>query len=65
MLPPDGVLLMRVRPCDGPPFALAFTADELEAVFGEVPATQKLGRPFAVTTSTTSPEGAAPAIATT
>ena len=31
---PTGVLLMRVRPFDGPPFALAFTADELEAVFG-------------------------------
>jgi hypothetical protein len=40
MPPPDGVVLMRVRPCDGPPFALAFTADELEAVFGEVRATR-------------------------
>jgi hypothetical protein len=40
MLPPDGLLLMSVRPCDGRPFALAFTADELEAVFGEVRATK-------------------------
>jgi hypothetical protein len=39
MLPPDGVLLMRVEPAGGPPFVLALTADELEAVFGEVRAT--------------------------
>jgi len=36
MLPPDGVLLMRVQPTDGPRFVLALTVDELEKVFGEV-----------------------------
>jgi hypothetical protein len=36
MLSPDGVLLIRVQPSTGPGFALAFTADELAAVFGEV-----------------------------
>jgi hypothetical protein len=36
MLPPDGVLLMRVRPTGGQRFALAFTAHELEQTFGEV-----------------------------
>ena len=39
MLPPDGVLLMRVQPTDAPRFVLALTADELEKVFGEVRAT--------------------------
>jgi hypothetical protein len=39
MLPPDGVLLMRVQPIDGPRFVLALTTDELEEVFGEVRAT--------------------------
>jgi hypothetical protein len=39
MLPPDGVLLMRVEPSDAPRFVLALTADELEKVFGEVRAT--------------------------
>ena len=36
LLPTDGVLLMRVRPTGGEPFALAFTALELEQTFGEV-----------------------------
>jgi hypothetical protein len=40
MLPADGVLLMRVRPSDSPAFALAFTAQELAAVFGEVRVTK-------------------------
>jgi len=39
MLPPDGVLLMRVQPTGAPRFVLALTADELERVFGEVRAT--------------------------
>jgi hypothetical protein len=39
MLPANGVLLMRVQPTDGTRYALAFTADELEKVFGEVRAT--------------------------
>jgi len=39
MLPPDGVLLMRVQPADAPRFVLALTADELEEAFGEVRAT--------------------------
>ncbi len=39
MLPPDGVLLMRVEPAVGSRFVLAFTPDELESVFGEVRST--------------------------
>ena len=40
MLPADGVLLIRVRPTGGEPFALALTAQELERTFGEVKATR-------------------------
>ena len=36
MLPPDGVLLMRVRPTHEAAFDLVFTPQELENVFGEV-----------------------------
>lgn len=36
MLPPNGVLLMRVRPTHEPAFDLVFTPEELENVFGEV-----------------------------
>jgi hypothetical protein len=39
MLPPNGVLLMRVESNHGPRFVLALTADELESIFGEVRAT--------------------------
>ena len=39
MLPAGGVLLMRVHPANKPPFALAFTPEELDAVFGEVRST--------------------------
>jgi len=35
MLPPDAVLLMQMRPTDAVAYSLAFTAAELEAVFGE------------------------------
>lgn len=36
MLPPDGVLVMRVRPTGGRPWAIAMTLGELERSFGEV-----------------------------
>jgi hypothetical protein len=35
-LPPDGVLVMRVRPANEVAYTLAMTRDELEAVFGPV-----------------------------
>lgn len=35
-LPSDGVLLLRIRPRGGQPFALALTRAELEETFGEV-----------------------------
>jgi hypothetical protein len=40
MLPADGVLVMRVRTTYTSGYALALTAAELEAVFGEVRATR-------------------------
>ena len=40
MLPPDGVLLMRVTPKSSDSFALAFTPEELSDVFGEVRETE-------------------------
>jgi hypothetical protein len=44
MVPPDGVLLMQVRPTGGAAFSLAFTASELDAVFGEVWSTRSWDR---------------------
>lgn len=44
MLPPDGVLLMQVRPTGDKAFSLAFTAAELAVVFGEVRSTKSWDR---------------------
>jgi hypothetical protein len=40
MLPSNGVMFLRIRPASGQALDLALTADELEAVFGEVRATR-------------------------